>query len=301
MLCSSAGDLSPIRTHYDGIQRWVETMTGRYNTSGLVNMYSDYGDWVAIDQATNPHIATSYAYLHDILTLVNMSQLLGNDSNVQRYSAQYARLAKEFHVTFFNNDSTHPGYADNLQAANIFALSLPGVVPDSLRSAVLNTLVSDIQQRDALYSEGFVSISLLWPLLSTSGHHDLAVHLATQTKYPSYGFMSNNPVHNSTTLWEDFRGFAAAPGGNSYNHHFLGSIGAWFYRYLAGIHPNAGRGLLIHPRLTHNASLLPAVNAEVVTIWGAVTVDVQRLDVGTEAAGSACGTRSACRPMSRRR
>ena len=282
MVSLSTGDLSPIRQHYEGIQRWVETMTAQYNQTGLVNMYSNYGDWVAIDQATNPHIATSFAYLHDIQTFIAMSKLLNNDSNVQRYSAQYTKLAKEFHAAFFNNNSTHPGYADNLQAANVFALSLPGVVPDPLRNGVLNTLVSDIQQRDALYSEGFISISLLWPLLSTSGHHDLAVHLATQTKYPSYGFMSNNAVHNSTTLWEDFRGFAAAPGGNSYNHHFLGSIGAWFYRYLGGIHPNAGRGLLIHPRLTHNASLLPVVHAEVVTMWGAVTVDVLRINVNTE-------------------
>jgi hypothetical protein len=177
-----AGDLAPIRQHYEGIQRWVETVTAQYNQTGLVNLYSNYGDWVAIDQATNPHIATSFAYLHDILTFINMSQLLHNDT-------------KEFHAAFFNNNSTHPGYADNLQAANIFALSTPGVVPDSLRAAVLNTLVSDIEARDALYSEGFVSISLLWPLLSTSGHHDLAVHLATQTKYPSYGFMRSATTH----------------------------------------------------------------------------------------------------------
>jgi hypothetical protein len=55
------------------------------------------------------------------------------------------------------------------------------------------------------------------------------------------------------------------------------SIGAWFYRYLAGIELNALRTITIYPRMSYDAGLLTHVKAEVVTIKGPVQVEWSRV------------------------
>jgi hypothetical protein len=55
------------------------------------------------------------------------------------------------------------------------------------------------------------------------------------------------------------------------------TIGAWFYRYLAGIELNALQTITIYPRMSYDADLLTHVKAEVVTIKGSVQVDWTRV------------------------
>jgi hypothetical protein len=57
------------------------------------------------------------------------------------------------------------------------------------------------------------------------------------------------------------------------------SIGAWFYRYLAGIQLNALNTITVHPRMSYDADLLKHIEAEVVTIKGAVRVEWTRISV----------------------
>jgi hypothetical protein len=55
------------------------------------------------------------------------------------------------------------------------------------------------------------------------------------------------------------------------------TIGAWFYRYLAGIHLNALQTITIYPRMSYDADLLTHIKTEVVTIKGSVQVEWTRL------------------------
>jgi hypothetical protein len=65
---------------------------------------------------------------------------------------------------------------------------------------------------------------------------DLAVTMLSDTTYPSYGYMFNNPREtNATTLWELWNAPFEGDGMNSRNHHMFGSVGTYFYRYLAGL------------------------------------------------------------------
>ena len=224
---------------------------------------------------TDPHLTSAYAFLRDTHRLVGLAQLLNYTEVAAQYAALYAQLAAEFHSTWYR--PAIQGYADGLQAANIMALSLPGVVPANLAQAVLGSLVSDLQSKGH-FTTGIVSIARLFPLLSSSGQHDLALRLIQNTTYPSYGFQFSNSWENATTVWETwdapFRG--DGPYMNSRNHHMYASIGAWFYRYLAGIHVNAFAPILIHPRMAMDPTLLSSVHAEVVTVAGPVRVDYER-------------------------
>lgn len=129
-----------------------------------------------------------------------MSQVLGNTSDTAIDSALYQQLTEEFHRVFFNNATNT--YADDMQAAQILTLALPGVVPANLRGVVVDNLVTDISKQGNHVSTGIVSNAQVYRVLSDNGHHDLALQLVTSITYPSYGYMFNNSYENATTVWE---------------------------------------------------------------------------------------------------
>jgi alpha-L-rhamnosidase len=78
---------------------------------------------------------------------------------------------------------------------------------------------------------------------------DLAFKIATNTTYPSWGYMIKE---GATTIWELWNGNTAAPDMNSQNHvMLLGDLLVWYFEELAGIrsHPDhpAFRKLLMRP------------------------------------------------------
>lgn len=82
-------------------------------------------------------------------------------------------------------------YGDAVQTCNALALDLPDVVPSSELQAVLNTLTADIMTRKNHLSTGILGTKALFPVLTKYNRPDLALAIATQTTYPSYGFMAS--------------------------------------------------------------------------------------------------------------
>ncbi|CAF0869032.1 unnamed protein product [Adineta steineri] len=240
-------------------------------------MYYHFGDWVPVQKISNNSLVSSYAFLRDIYTFVNMSELLHRTDNVQKYSQFYQQLAEEWHRVFYN--LTVNGYTDGSQSANILSLTLPTVVPNHLRTTVLNSLINSLVNT-GYFTGGIISVAALYPLLSNEGYHDLALKLALSTSYPSYGYMFNNQIQNATTTWEQWNSLPTGAR-SSLNHHMFNSIGAWFYRYLAGIELNALNMITIHPRISYNIDLLNYIEAEVITIKGAVRVKWTRMSINS--------------------
>ena len=83
---------------------------------------------------------------------------------------------------------------------------------------------------------GLVGGQWLMRTLSDRGRADVAYTIATQTDYPSWGYML---AHDATTIWELWNGNTADPAMNSHNHVMLvGDLCTWFHEYLAGIAPD---------------------------------------------------------------
>jgi alpha-L-rhamnosidase len=272
-LYEHTGDVTIIEKYYTGIEAWIGCLINQYQRTGLANLYHYAGDWEPVNRTGNGSLVSSYAFLRDVYTFINMSQILNRTDHVQKYTQLYQRLADEFHHVFYN--VTIGAYSDGTQPMNILALALPDVVPASLRLSVLNKLVTNIMTT-GYFTGGIISVNPLYPLLSKEGHHDLALRLAQNTSYPSYGYMFHNNIQNATTTWEQWN---SLPQGawSSLNHHMFNSIGAWFYRYLAGIELNALQTITIYPRMSYDADLLTHVKAEVVTIKGPVQVEWTRV------------------------
>jgi alpha-L-rhamnosidase len=164
-----------------------------------------------------------------------------------------------------------------MQAAQILALALPGVVPTNVRQTVINHLITDINQQGIHVTTGIVSTAQLYPILSDNGHHDLALELISSTTYPSYGFMFNNPYENATTLWEAWSIPIPGPGTASRNHIMFGSVGAWFYSHLAGIDLSSNM-ITLRPRMASESKkhLMSKLDCQLSTLYGVVHVSYTR-------------------------
>ena len=163
------------------------------------------------------------------------------------------------------------GYGSNNQACNAISLYM-GLVPPPHVASVVAQLVADVvEQHDCHLTTGNICTKYLLEALTVAGRADVAYAIAAQESYPSWGYMLAN---GATTLWERWE-LATGSGMNSHNHPMLGSIGAWFYRAVAGIQADAsGPGFArfdlrphIDSRLTFARATLATVRGEIESSW----------------------------------
>ncbi|CAF0993590.1 unnamed protein product [Rotaria sordida] len=270
-------DIQILKDYYDHIIAHIKYFHGLYNTTSLANFTVRYADWVppSPEPMTNRGLIGSFGFLHDINLLIEMSQVLGKKEDTDTYSILYQKLAKEFHQVFYNTSQNF--YADGMQAAQILALALPDVVPANVRDAVLNQLVTDINQKGKHVTTGIVSTARIFPILSDNGHHDLALELISSITYPSYGYMFNNPYENATTLWEFWNSPVSEREVSSRNQAMFGSVGAWFYSHLAGIDLSSNM-INIRPRMASETKkhLMSKLDCQLSTLYGLVHVSYTR-------------------------
>ena len=214
----------------------------------------------------DPHLMGAFALLGDIKLGIDIFQYSDHpesDSQVQRLIDLRYKISPEFHDAFFN--STSGVYMSGLQTEQVLPLYLD-VVPGQLQSSVLSQLVDDIQVTHKGHTtSGIVGIKYGMEVLSLYDRGDVALDLALQTSYPSWGYMINSKYEPATTVWELWESDTAEPGMNSRNHHMFGSITGWFYKHVAGIQPldpgfsrvQIRPGLLRHETFTAQLSTPP--------------------------------------------
>ncbi|HZT29805.1 MAG TPA: family 78 glycoside hydrolase catalytic domain [Bryobacteraceae bacterium] len=223
------GDRRILAEHFDGIKAWTDYERTRAR-DGILS-YSYYGDWVPIEKTPGDLVSTFYYYWDAALT-ARIAEILGKSAE----ASTYRQLADEIQAAFnrrFLNPQTGL-YGTGTQTAQILPLFL-NLVPQDQRGRVLSALRDNlVYTHNTHLTTGILGTKYLMPLLTRSGHADLAYELATQTTYPSWGYMVE---HGATTLWELWQN-KTGPSMNSHNHPMFGSVGAWFYTALAGINPD---------------------------------------------------------------
>ncbi|MDD3108417.1 MAG: family 78 glycoside hydrolase catalytic domain, partial [Alistipes sp.] len=242
------GNRSILRDHYAGMRAWVDFLASR-TENGIVN-YSYYGDWSpptafamspesAVSKDT-PGKLMSTGYLYYCASMIaQMAAVLGNSSDSQTYRQLADRTAEAFNREWWNEEQG--GYATNNQAANAFALFL-GVVSEDRIPRVVKNLAEDVKRHDNHLTTGNLCTKYLLEMLTRYGEKETAYRLATQTTYPSGGYMLEN---GATTLWERWE-YATGDAMNSHNHPMMGSVDSWFYKYLLGIMPDVEQPAFAH-------------------------------------------------------
>ena len=165
---------------------------------------------------------------------------------------------------------------ENTQTAYALAIAF-GLLPDSLVQVAADRLAADVRRRGMHLTTGFLGTPQLLPVLSATGHLDIAYGLLLQKSYPSWLY----PItRGATTMWERWDGIRPDSsfedaGMNSFNHYAFGAVGDWMYRTIGGISLDAGapgaKHVRIAPRpgggLTHARASLETAYGTLASSW----------------------------------
>lgn len=269
MLLTRYADDAPLRLAYPHIAKWMNHILDEYSRDGIIGR-DRYGDWcvpperLELIHSEDPARKTdgaliSTAYTVECLRLLEkFANHIGNSEDANRWATLREKSATAFNKKFLTNrrgTSPVPGhtlypdsvfYGNNTTTANLLPLAF-GIVPDSLREEVAKNVVADIITRNNGHvSCGVIGISWLLRTLSDEGFGELAWLLATNSTYPSWGYMAEN---GATTIWELWNGDKAKPWMNSGNHvMLLGDLLTWCFREPGGVHPgNAANHFILRP------------------------------------------------------
>jgi alpha-L-rhamnosidase len=257
------GDEALLTAQYDGVKDYVEFLRSKAK-SDLLD-FSYYGDWVAIEKTPGDFVSSFY-YYYDVLLLMKMAETLGYDAEIKTYKTLADKIKTAFHKKYF--DVEIKTYANGTQTANLLPLLLD-IVPEEAIGSVFGKLRNDILYKNNTHlTTGIIGTKYLMEVLSRFRSNDLAYELATQTSYPSWGYMIAN---GATTLWELWQ-YKTGPSMNSHNHPMFGSVGAWLYQALAGITQQEGSSgfqkIMIQPQMVRD---LRYVTGTIYTPRGMVT------------------------------
>jgi len=221
------GDKSILESHYENMKKFMNYLE---NTSeNYISPKSRYGDWLSAVEGWvrgDPELTNTGFYYYCATIMVSIADELNKPEDAAGFSILSKKIKKAFNNKYFNPSACI--YGDGSQFANAFPLFLD-IVPNGYKEKVLNNLINDIEkQNQGHLTTGIFGTKYMPEVLSEMGRADVAYSLVTKEGYPGWEYM----IQNKTTLCEKWSGTV------SHNHIMFGSIGAWFYRTLAGININ---------------------------------------------------------------
>jgi alpha-L-rhamnosidase len=235
------GDKRILEVSYPTMQKWIAFLETK-TVDHVLEFYKSYGmsmpqwnflgDWVAPRSAGQPDIArdprsasfiNNCYYLYNVQLTARIAAILGRKEEAARYEETAAVVRRVLHERFF--DAGKGVYAGGRQPYLAFPL-LVNVVPPELRKPVMQKLEETILVTNGGHIDaGMHGAYFLLKLLMQADRNDLIYTMASQTDYPSWGYMLDQ---GATTIWESWTG-------GSHIHDTLISIGSWFIQGIGGI------------------------------------------------------------------
>jgi len=242
MLYTRFGDLTAVAQHFDALKRWMFHMKNEYMRGGIMPR-DTYGDWCMPPESlemihsndrnriTESSVISTPFYCYLCGKMAKFAEVLGYEKDAAYFKQEILTSTIAFNDKYL--DRVTGRYANNTVTANILPLWF-GMVPKEVENKVFASIVDKTENECGGHvSTGVVGIQQLMRTLTEYGRGDLALKIAANDTYPSWGYMVRN---GATTIWELWNGNTADPSMNSGNHvMLLGDLILWEYEYLGGI------------------------------------------------------------------
>ncbi|MBS1606996.1 MAG: family 78 glycoside hydrolase catalytic domain [Bacteroidetes bacterium] len=262
------GDPRLLRDCYDNIRRYVDHIELR-GENGRSTGLTDWGlgDWIPVTTKPPVEFTSTVYYYTDARILARAAGLLGKKEDEKKYRVLAEKIRTAFNARYL--DRAKGVYGSGLQTEQCMPLYW-GLVPDDMRAKVAASLARRVEADGNHLNVGLLGTKALLSALSENGYADLAYTVATQRTYPSWGWWI---VNGATTLYENWP--IDAKSDISMNHIMFGEIGAWLFKGLGGILPDAGqpgfRHILLRPHFAKGLERFRATHespyGEIVSSW----------------------------------
>ncbi|MDB4583596.1 glycoside hydrolase family 78 protein [Draconibacterium sp.] len=255
------GDSRILEKHYPAMKRYMEFLESISEDRILPKGW--IGDWGSMTEGWkegNPKSIPTAFYYFNARILSKIANVIHKESDVKIYTKLAEDIAIAYNKNYLNVETGN--YLDGTQMDNAFPLFL-GLVPDDVQLNVLANLVKDIVETNGTHlTTGVLGTKYMPEALAQFGRSDVAWDIINQKTYPSW----NDMMSKYTTTCE----FWTLK--QSKNHVMMGSIDAWFYKYITGIQLDKNNPaysvFTVKPTILKG---LEFANAELETIKGTVS------------------------------
>ena len=229
MIYKYYGDIRPIEKAWPMMVRYLDYLESKSKnhilSHGLGDWYDMGPNLPGIAQLTPIAATASAIYYYDAFLMSQMAGLIGKETDAKKYSDRADEIRTVYNKEFLNPE-THI-YSTGSQTAISMPLVL-GIVPDSLKGEVFQTLIESINKSGKALTAGDVGFHFLVKALQEGGAGDLQFEMNARNDVPGYGFQLKKGATALTESW-------AALERVSNNHLMLGHLMEWFYGGLGGI------------------------------------------------------------------
>lgn len=235
------GDKSILEDQYPSMRAWVDYITALDGMDNGWRNHYHYGDWLALDSPREDYLhggtdlgfVASTQYRYCAILTAQAAHVLGKKQDAEKYEKLAERILSEIRREYFTATGR---CAVPTQTGQLLTVRY-GLGTDPARS--VTDLVDRLHLDANKLKTGFVGTPLLCPVLTQTGHADMAFELLLNEEYPGWLY---EVKMGATTVWErwnsvDENGIIADNGMNSLNHYAYGSIAQWLYEDVAGIAP----------------------------------------------------------------
>ena len=233
------GDLNTAKTYYASLLEYIDFVESQVPSDGIGGLMGRYGDWVPPppNKKIDNKFPSAFSFMKNIQQMMDIANAIGDTKTVARLKAMFDKHADEFNKAFYQNNTW--SYIDDIQISYVLPLELD-IVPSQDKEKVITNFLNRITADKNHVTSGIVGVKFLLPVLSKLKQHDLAVTIATQVDYPSWGYMIHNSDEPATAIWELWNSNTGGSGMNSRNHHMFSSISSWMLTDMIGLMQQEG-------------------------------------------------------------
>ncbi len=250
------GDATVLRRQYDSMRQWVDHLerTARTERSPtrllrkrvgareryILDTGFHWGEWLRPGEPFamlardllwhRPVVATAY-FAHSTMLMSRIAEVIGSTADARHYAELSECVRDAWRSAFVQPDGRiGADHQDDYVRALAFDLLTP-----QQRPGVVERLTQLIEQAGNHVGTGFLSTSMILPVLADNGRAQLAFDLLLQTTSPSW---LHQIERGATTVWETWDAYDKnGKGKGSHNHYAFGAVAQWLIEGIAGIIP----------------------------------------------------------------
>ncbi|GAA2102219.1 hypothetical protein GCM10009841_18530 [Microlunatus panaciterrae] len=238
------GDEQLVHRHWKPLKAYLGWELGKLVDGVAVSELGDYLQPGTHGNGPDDSGVTATAFLIRALRhAAELAQVVDDAVAGEHFRQQERLLTAALNATYLHPDGSQYVVGDHYsQTSNAVPLVF-GLVPTEQVQTVADRLADDVRARGNRHNVGCIGANTLLKALSDNGHADVALAVARQTEYPSWGFWFE---HGADTMWEMWETTA-----RSRNHYFHGTVAQWLIEDVAGLRaPEQGwRTFEVSPRV----------------------------------------------------
>lgn len=229
------GDTRVIARHWDSMTRFMDFRRAISPQFAGTSLGNTWGDWLNVEDPTPITYVDACYFARTAQLMAEMAAAIDRPGEAAVYRDLHKKIKAAFARAYIDKEGA---LTVTSQTAHVLALAF-GLLTDTQQVLAADALADKVAKNDSRMTTGFLGTKELLPVLSSHGHHDLAVRLFQSREFPSWGYEVAN---GATSIWERWDSYTKEDGFgrhnaamNSFSHYAFGAVCEWMFRTLAGI------------------------------------------------------------------